>query len=29
MIATFAANARAWKHQLGGVIKVIKLVPKG
>lgn len=27
--ATFAANARTWKHQLGGVIKAIKLVPKG
>ena len=26
--ATFAANARTWKHQLGGVIKAIKLVPK-
>lgn len=27
--ATFAANARTWKHQLGGVIKAIKLIPKG
>lgn len=26
--ATFAANARTWKHQLGGIIKAIKLVPK-
>lgn len=26
--ATFAANARTWKHQLGGVIKAIKLLSK-
>lgn len=28
-MATFAANARTGKHQLGGVIKAIRLVPKG
>lgn len=26
--ATFAANARVWKHQLGGVFKLLKLIPK-
>ena len=25
--ATFAANARVWKHQLGGVFKFLKFIP--